>query len=38
MLNKDGSIRDGLIGKDGVHMTRAGYDIWADVIRSQLIK
>lgn len=36
MLNKDGTVRDGLIGKDGVHTTRAGYDIWTEVMRSQL--
>jgi hypothetical protein len=36
MLNKDGTVRDGLIGKDGVHMTRAGYDIWVEVVRSHL--
>ena len=38
MLNKDVTIRDGLIGKDRVHMTRAGYDIWTEVVRSHLVK
>ncbi|QDU94950.1 GDSL-type esterase/lipase family protein [Lignipirellula cremea] len=35
MLHPDGTIRQELIGKDGVHMTRAGYEVWTEVVRSQ---
>ena len=38
MLNEDGTIKAGLIGKDGVHMTPAGYRIWSAVLRSSLVR
>ncbi len=38
MLKKDGTLRDGLIGEDRVHMTRAGYNLWTEVVRSHLTK
>jgi hypothetical protein len=38
ILNKDGTIRDGLIGKDRVHMTRAGDNIRTEVVGARLVR
>jgi lysophospholipase L1-like esterase len=32
MLNAEGKPRDELLGPDGLHMTRAGYELWRDTI------
>ncbi|OEK03584.1 hypothetical protein BFP97_19590 [Roseivirga sp. 4D4] len=38
MLNTDGSLKKDLFIEDGLHMNKAGYDIWIAQIRPFLIK
>lgn len=35
-LSRKGTIRDDLIDQVSVYTTRAGYDIWADIVRAKL--
>ena len=38
MLKDENTVHEGLIGKDGVHMTIASYQLWSDTIRPYLLK
>ena len=37
MLSEDGTVMDGLLVEDGLHMNANGYAIWADVIKPVLM-
>jgi lysophospholipase L1-like esterase len=32
MLGSDGKPRPELLGPDGLHMTRKGYELWRDIL------
>lgn len=36
MLGPDGTLKDGLIMKDGVHLTEEGYALWVNVLKRYL--
>ena len=36
MLGADGKPRQELFGPDGLHLSRAGYELWTEVIRPYL--
>jgi lysophospholipase L1-like esterase len=36
MLTADGKPRPELLGPDGLHMTRAGYELWRDIVKPLL--
>jgi lysophospholipase L1-like esterase len=36
MLGPDGMPRPELLGLDGLHMTRAGYELWRDTVKPHL--
>lgn len=38
MLDTKGEIRPGLLAADGLHMSRAGYEVWRDVLRPILME
>jgi lysophospholipase L1-like esterase len=38
MLTSEGTVRPGILQDDDLHMTRAGYRIWRDVLRPILLK
>jgi len=38
MLGDDGKPRPELFLKDGLHMTKAGYEIWSDLVRPHIVQ
>ena len=36
MLGEDGKPREELLGEDGLHLSRAGYDVWNGLVRPHL--